>query len=549
MAPLSELTAASVKRPGERVIHVTNHSSATALQKRAAFDQACNQRIILNAKELSREINERRYDKWVAEPLARVGGVARAVASAPTVKVGDAVFGMGGLASVVKQGATATTSAEAIFVFENSIDSEGFGKLLSYYSTAEPSKMPTIVVAANNEMKQLQDKLIRYSESFTFHEVYGSNSSFWDAQNKPAPMSLVDIVQGLIQNNTLAVANSEFSLDGILSTDIEELTQNLAAAYAVIRSVNFESNKFASSGLTAKALTLLDDVEITRLDRSKKEAISALRVLFILWDLYLNENKTERLDEAIELSLSLGSDLLKAHCQRLINLSAGYSEFSRHSLEEAEMVFRRSNQDPMAIYCRNNALLNVMHQGGHTTDQFSELLDEAAEKCPNMSSMVRLLNNAGVGALLDSRYEKALEFFEKSKNYNALPIHRFGLDVNVLLSRFMSGENISADDFDRLVSRVERANVDRRYGYHQSIILINVLTMQEELGHSSALTRKLLKARSFMSYQKVLNGECSVANFFEKRLPTTTPQERYKGQRGDFILRTNLIPIIHFGWS
>ncbi|MHB0954273.1 MAG: hypothetical protein ACYC10_20445 [Allorhizobium sp.] len=46
----------------------------------------------------------------------------------------------------------ATTIREAIFVSESSINTNGFGELRSYYSTAEPSKRPTIVVATDKEI-------------------------------------------------------------------------------------------------------------------------------------------------------------------------------------------------------------------------------------------------------------------------------------------------------------------------------------------------------------------------------------------------------------
>lgn len=549
MLTLEALGKASSERPGERIIHVTNEASAKVFRARAAGDPAYSPRVILNATELKSEVRDRRYDKWISDPLAKAGGAVRAVASAPTIKIGEAEFGMGGLASIDKQGATASTAHEAIFVFENSIDSDGFGQLLSYYSAAEPEKMPTIVLAADKDVEQLRTKLLRYSKSFTFHETYGSTSRFWSSTSKRPAMSLGDIVQGLVQNNTLAVATADFSLDGVDLADFEQLSQSLSAAYAIVRSVNFEFNKFASADLTHDALSALNRTDRSQLSGSQRKALDALSILFSLWDLYLHENRPEALDSAMECASEIGSDLLVAHCQRLINLSAGYSAFSRHSLEKAELTFRRFDQAPMAIYCKNNALLNDLHSDGRTTDAFKDLIDEASEVCPNIFSMVRLLNNAGVGAMLDSRYDESLEFFERSKRYNALPIHRLGLEVNMLLCRFIMGDVLRVEDLERIVLRVERSNLDRRYGYHQAIVLLNILRMQEQLGHATDITRGLLRDRAFMDYDAVLSGSLSVAHFLEKSLPTTAPQGRYKGQRGDFILRTDLVPIIHFGWS
>jgi len=549
VSSLGELAKASLERPGERIIHVTNEASAKVFQAKAVSDTAYAPRIILNATELKSEIRDRKYDKWIGNPLSKAGGAARAAASAPTVKIGEAEFGMGGLASIDKQGATASTGKETIFVFENSIESDGFGQLLSYYSAAEPEKMPTIVVAADKDVEQLRAKLTRYGDSFVFHETYGSTSRFWSSAPQKPAMSLADIVHGLVQNNTLAVATADFSLDGVDPSDFEHLSQSLSAAYAVVRSVNFEFNKFASADLTQEAIRVLDKADPSKLSKGQKKAFDALWVLFSLWDLYLHENRPESLDRAMERASEIGSDLLVAHCQRLTNLTAGYSAYSRHSLESAEMTFRRFNQAPMAIYCKNNALLNDLHSEGRTTDAFKDLIDEAAEICPNIFSMVRLVNNAGVGAMLDSRYEEAFDLFERSRKFNALPIHRLGLEVNTLLCRFMTGEALRADDLERIVIRVERSNLDKRYGYHQAIILLNILRLQEQLGHPSEITRVLLRERAFMDYSAVLSGSVSVARFLESNLPTTAPQGKYKGQRGDFISRTDLVPIIHFGWS
>ncbi len=544
-----QLTKAALRRPGERVIHVTNQATATDLYSRVARDPSKPNRVILNSVELKKEIRSRQYDRWVVRPLARVGNAAKVLASAPTMKVGDAEFSMVNLAIVDKQTSVASSGLESIFVFENSIDSDGFGRLLSYYSSAEPAKMPMIVVAADNDMVQLQAKLSRYSNSFTFHETYGSSSRYWAESSASPSMSLSEIVLGLTGNNTLAVANTNFSLVGVDHTDFEDLTHNLSAAYAIIRSVNFEYSKFAASKLTDSALALLSRLDERRVSDGQRKALYAIRAVFTLWNLYLREVSTERLDEAIRLAALTDSDLLTAHCHRLINLNAGYSEFSRHTLEQAELTFRRFNQDPMAIYCKNNALLNVMHQIGGTTDAFGELITEATEKAPEMYAMVSLLNNAGVGAILDSRYEEALGFFRKSAAYNAMPIHRLGLETNALICRFCMGDTITAEELDRLVTRLDRANIDRGYGYHQAIILLNVLRMQTHLGHSSTMTRVLLRERAFMNYGDVLEDKLSIGKFMEKSLPTTAPQGRYKGQRGDFISRTDLVPIIHFGWA
>lgn len=549
MADLKQLTEAAIYRPGERVVHVTNHTTATVLQARAAQDKAFSARVIRNRTELLQEIKQRKNHRWFVNPFAQVVNFARVAASAPTVTVGDVQFSLGNLASVDKHVSTASTNTEAIFVFENSITSDEFGQFLSYYSRSEPSKMPTIVLAADNDTASLSTKISRYSGNFSFHEYYGASAKFWTPEAASGTMSLLDIVHGLFNNNTLAVANSEFSLTDIKNTDFSELSEKLSAAYAVIRSVNFEYNKFASAELTRDALDLIWRANPEKMSEDQRNLFYTIKIIFILWDLYLHEKKPANLDEAIMLSQHLGSDILKAHCQRLMNLNAGYSEFSRHNLEQAEYTFRRMNQDPMAIYCKNNALLNVMHHEGATTDHFKALVHEALTKCPTMCSMAVLLNNASVGALLDSRYEEAIGLFEESAKYNALPIHRLGIDVNKMLCFYMMGETIASDDLDRLVTRVDRANIDRRLGYHQTILLFNILRIQEVLGYTGAQTREVLRKKGFMDYEEVLEGKTSFAKFLEARLPTTLPQKKYKGQRGDFILRTDLVPIIHFNWS
>ena len=549
MLSLTSLIDARDKLPGERVVHVTNHASATKLQAYAVRDESYSSRVILNSSELEKELNTRVKNKWIKRPLGQIGEALLTAASASTLTIGEIQFGMGGLASIDKRSATATSFREALFVFEDSIDSTGFGKLLSYYSSTEPNKMPTIIVAAEKGVIPLQEKLCRYNNNFVFHEFYGSNSAFWSRETKTPVMSLADIIQGFVQNNTLAVANTDFSLDGVDHTDFDEFSQSLSAAYAIIRSVNFEFNKFASAKLMKKVLKIIEKADSSKLSDDQRNIFYTLQALFLLWDLYLNENKPFQLDTAIELSSRVGSELLKAHCFRLINLSAGYSALSQHKLQEAEKIFRRFNQDPMAIYCKNNTLLNVMHQEGCTTHAFKDLIAEATQTYPNIFSMVCLLNNAGVGAMLDSRYEEALEIFDDSKKYNALPIHRIGLDVNRLLCRFTMGDTLCADDLERIAIRIQRENIDYRYGYHQTIILFNILRMQENLGYSSKITRRLLKAQNYMSYNNVLSGKMSVANYLAKNLPTTAPQGKYKGQRGDFILRTDLVPIIHFCWS
>ncbi|MGH1355265.1 MAG: hypothetical protein ACRBBS_09320 [Thalassovita sp.] len=89
MSSLDALARAALERPGERIIHVTNEASAKVFQAKAMNDAAYAPRVILNATELKSEIRERKYDKWIGTPLGKAGGAARAVASAPSVKIGE----------------------------------------------------------------------------------------------------------------------------------------------------------------------------------------------------------------------------------------------------------------------------------------------------------------------------------------------------------------------------------------------------------------------------------------------------------------------------
>lgn len=548
MPRLADLAEAASAQPYSRVVHVTNDATAALLHKDAANRRLGGVRTISNTGDLTQEIKKQRYTKYVTRNMERIEGVVRAIASAPTATIEGVTYGLGGLASVDKHTAETIRGRETIFVYENSIDAKDFGKLLSFYSGCEASKMPTIVIAAATSVNKLRGKLAPLKRKFLFNEYYGNTSQFWDEEARPVAFGIADLITELTANNSLSVANSDFNLIGVDNFDFDELAQNLSAAYAVIRSVNFEYDKFASAELTKKAKSLLDSALTDGLSAAQRDTVGALRVLFILWNLYLYEANTEQLEVALSISESIGSDLLKAHCLRLINLSAGYSDFSVHSLEKAELIFRRENQEPMAIYCKNNALLNRMHMEGRTTRDFEELIDEAKEKCPTLSSIVPLINNAVVGAILDTRYERALEFIEAAKDFNSIPLHRIGLDVNALVCRFIMGQVVGEDELNELVIRLRRLNINKIYAYHQSIMLFNILCIQRKNRYSSELTSKMLRERMFMPYQDVLDGRQEISEFFADNLPTTAPQKRFKGQRGDFILRTNLIPIIHFGW-
>ncbi|MES1158827.1 MAG: hypothetical protein ABUL42_02925 [Terricaulis silvestris] len=545
MVQLSDLSARTLDYPNKRVVHVTNDATARLLQREAIGRDPKNTRSLDDYGQLKSEINNNRYNKLVGRHLQGLEAFARTVATAPTAKVDGVTFGLGGLASVNKNNAVAADSSQKIFLFENGIDATGFGRFFSFYSGCEARLMPTIVVAAKGDVGSLLEKLGPLSSKFLFQEQYGQCVP---ANSVSAPLGISEILSEFAANNFLSVSNAAFSLENTDVSDYENVVHDLAAAYAIIRSVHFEHSKFKSADMLRQAQAMLARTDAMKLGVDQRKVVGALNVLFKLWSLYVYEDDPTQLDAAMSIAQSLGSDILTAHCLRLINLSAGYSQLSIQSLEKAETIFRRNNQDAMALYCRNNLLLNEMHRAGGLTDAFDRLVDEAVDRNKNMLALINMINNGIVAAILDTRYDKAVEFWQIAKKYNASPIHRLGVEVNALICRFMQADEISSDELDGFVRSVTRQNIPPGYAYHQTILLFNIREMQRRLGFTTALTESVLLEKKLMPYEEVLEGDTTLAEFLAKRLSTTLPQGHYSGQRGAFIERTNLMPVVHFGW-
>ena len=536
------------KKAGSRVVYLTNESTADRLLDTALENHARSTRVIRDVDQLNDEIKHNRYNKYVGRYLQGLETAARTIASAPVAKYEGMSWSLGGLASVDKQSSRTLIADQKYFIFEDGIDPTEFGRFLSFFSHCDHLSMPTIVMSADRNVSSLHRKLSHTHDKFDYHEFFPGGAGDPLQPQDPPTLHFGDILGEVAANNFLSVSCANFDLEECLGGSFDDLTRGFAALYAQIKAIMFEYDKFRARPLVSLALGELAQVDRSALQNEQRKILDVLRILLTLTDLYSREQGTERLDLAVSLAEGLKAEVLKAHCFRLINMHTGYGEFSAHCLSEAEQAFWRADQDIMALYSKNNRLLNSLHLDGAVTDEFKELVSQMSERAPTSSSMVQILNNAMVAATLDTRTDEALDIEEQARAFNALPIHRLGLEVNSAICRFVRGESVDEEALDQLLARMDRYPLDDFYAYHQTIIGFNILEIKRQSGLPTTSATEFLRRRKFFDYESVLDGTVAPATFLLDIMPTTRTTKAYRGQRGSFIDATRLIPIVHFAW-
>lgn len=172
-------------------------------------------------------------------------------------------------------------------------------------------------------------------------------------------------------------------------------------------------------------------------------------------------------------SAHLENELLNAHLYRYSDFIQGLDSTKIiDNLNNAERIFREYEMEDHALYCKNNRLLKSFYTSQVSHEQFKQMTIEARLNVPGLVGMPILLNNSGVAYLYNSMFEQAVECFEMALQYNPQNDHKLGISCNLLVAKYLYGEEVVESDVTKLFFEAE-FNFDLK---KQAFLLANNLT-------------------------------------------------------------------------
>ena len=309
-------------------------------------------------------------------------------------------------------------------------------------------------------------------------------------------------------------------------------------------------------GLKFEALTQVREIQALLNRRmsslSTDDQLWARQALFffLLDDAYIEESSGVAIEKALAIANGLGEVRLKAHAGRMINLTAGISEFSSAELAESAETFAAQG-DPMGhVFCLNNKLVNDSHLSGTGLDvgEGQELSDFCFRNTPYSDRLSTVCSTVGVNAMLLNDFAAAERSFELGESAPGLRLHHLTAQVNRLISQYVSDGGIEDEIVVDCCNSIISANLPRQLDYHHTYLLGNLEKLaksKDAKGH----VQKILKDERYLDYSDDVVESSSVIDFLIPVFRSVTDGKRYRGARGEFYERFGLLPINHFIWS
>ena len=328
----------------------------------------------------------------------------------------------------------------------------------------------------------------------------------------------------------------------------QELISNLALESLIIKSYDASGNKFKALPVARNLLKKIETAKSYMGNNKQLEYLLSLKAIVNLWLAYIDESFTKGIDNSFSIAEYLKNDYLKAHCFRLAHLVSGYSSLSDHLVSKATEYFYSAKDDEGYVYSQNNYLLNKLGTSKVDFDAFAELACYAVNETPYIDRLSTIINNAGTAYLIAGNYDKAMEFYNNAGKYSGQPIHHVGIEINKLITRYMDGEKLQANELLRVFRKIIRVNLPKGFAYHQSYIFWTIAKLSDFDPDVTDIIFKHLKKKMFMNYENVLNEKETMVDFLANSNLLNKGKGRFTGPRGDFIHRTQVFPVIHFQW-
>lgn len=265
-----------------------------------------------------------------------------------------------------------------------------------------------------------------------------------------------------------------------------------------------------------KSSQTLTDIggSIQRISQYQCATESSLRIketllcMLKLFRVYCLDRCTSDMSDALTLAQDVENDILIAHVFRYANFFPQLSLKTKHDmLYKAASIFEKSNVQDHAIYCTNNLLINQFYTEDVDCMAFGRMQEQAIYNVPGMVGMSYIFNNSGVAYLYNSRYDEAIECFEKGIPYaKCRPVQKLGLMTNLLIAKECDYRKISTSDILRVFTYVFDQFGTQRLSFLCANFIANALAVSLRIDTTLAST--LMKRFPVMELlQNALSGD------------------------------------------
>jgi tetratricopeptide (TPR) repeat protein len=182
-----------------------------------------------------------------------------------------------------------------------------------------------------------------------------------------------------------------------------------------------------------------------------------------------------------------------------------------------------------------------------SANDFAEAIETSAANIKGFRGLSIMMNNAGVAHLIEGDYAGAIEWLERAGKQPAWPLHRFGIEVNLLIAKFLEGENPEPAELLKLARAASR-QIDHRYRYQLANILLNLALFAKAHPDCAAEITAILSEPDLLNDPAVTRDHTTLVQLTNRLGLSDHVATAHPGLRGHFIDRHGFVPIFHHAW-
>ena len=436
---------------------------------------------------------------------------------------------------------------EIVRIDENELSASTLAKFLDAYAPLPMEQRPLILIETHEPETDIDNRLRKVPDEFEFLRL-GDHGALEKVIVSRLPCTSVsDLVDHYAENSFSPIARMTMDELGSAIPADTELANRFATKLFHLRSVATECGKFETLDLARALLVELERRSTSELSGDLAPVLLATKLFTNLWLLYCEEGPKELLDNSMAIAAHFGDELMQAHCLRMINIVKPHDSFTNHCSHRAAKIFFQHGAFDYANYCINNALVGKFYTDESSASDFSDVINGSAEVIAGFRGLAIMMSNAGVAHMIDGDHQSAITWFERAKRHASWPLHRFGIEVNLLIAKFLEGDDPDGDALVKLARAITR-QIDKRYKYQIANLLLNIrLLAQRQREAAEELTRILAETRLLEDGVVLKDHTTLRALAAHLKLVEGYHGER-TGLRGKFIERYAFVPIFHHTW-
>lgn len=381
-----------------------------------------------------------------------------------------------------KQTCSDFSNSDIFYIKQDGIADVDFARLLEPFSNIATKYQPLIFIEANSSVSALKSVLDKCPDSIVFKD-FGNRviRSQFKAQGGIRETSeFISLYSSNCFSSISRTSEKQWEEQFLTGNNIVDMAKELL----YLRSQLMTTERHYVLQKVKRLLESLDANE-DRICRSDQYSeFLFIRALIKLNLLYCNENPVGTFDHAISVSAALDDPLLKAYTLRYANFISGNGYLKCHLLKKAEEIFLSYGIHDHSYYCKSNRLTTQFRMKGELSQDFSSLIQEVDEVCPNLHRKEDILYNAGLNFLLLGRHDLAYEYFLTAKNSGGRELISASARVGMHVTKYLDGQQVSYDEIIQTGNYISR-NVSEKNIYHTSNLKLNLALLTQKTGEDS----------------------------------------------------------------